>query len=70
MNISKEFFEKQLKKNMEFILYPPENIALRLGREFYICRTSHAPALRFEMDCKDLADYCKMTGLSLTSTNN
>lgn len=70
MNISKEFFEKQLKKSKEFILYPPENIPLRLGKEFYICRTSHTPALYFEMDCKDLADFCRMTGLSLTPKND
>lgn len=70
MNLTKEFFEKQFEKNKNVILYPPENIPLRFGKEFYICRTSHTPALYFEMDCKDLADYCDKTGLSLTPTNN
>lgn len=70
MNICKESFEKQLKKTNELTIYSPENIPLHLCKEIYICCTSHVPALNFEIDCKDLADYCKMTGLSLNHTNN
>lgn len=70
MNISKDYFENQLKKHGKITIYSKDNTPLAVSREFYICRTSHTPFIEFEMDCEDLESYCKDFNLALTPNNN
>ena len=58
MNITKEYFEKQLSKRGKVIVYSQDNTPLTISREFYICHTSHSPFIEFEMDCEELESYC------------
>ena len=55
MNITKDYFEKQLKKHDKVTVYSPENIPLNIGKEFYIARDGSNPTLEFEFNCEDLA---------------
>ena len=63
--ITKDFFEKQLKKHSKVTVYSPENIPLDIFKEPYI--GCDGATFEFEKDCKDLADYCNAIGLK---TNN
>lgn len=63
--ITKDFFEKQLKKRSKVTVYSPENIPLDIFKEPYI--GCDGAGFEFEMDCTDLADYCNAIGLK---TNN
>lgn len=63
MNITKEYFEKKLKKHDKVTVYSPENIPLDISKEFYISRDG--TTLEFEMDCEDLALYCKRMCMQL-----
>ena len=62
--ITKEHFEKKLKKHDKVTVYSPENIPLDISKEFYISRDG--TTIEFEMDCEDLALYCKRMGMQLT----
>jgi len=67
MNLTKEFFEKQLKKHEKVTIFSPENISLDISKVPYIRRDD--TDTEFDMDCTDLADYCNALGLS-TKPNN
>nr|DAY88849.1 MAG TPA: hypothetical protein [Caudoviricetes sp.] len=67
MNLTKEFFEKQLKKHETVTIFSPENISLDISKVPYIRRDD--TDTEFDMDCTDLADYCNALGLS-TKPNN
>ena len=67
MNLTKEFFEKQLKKYEKVTIFSPENISLDISKVPYISRDD--TDTEFDMDCADLADYCNALGLS-TKPNN
>lgn len=67
MNLTKEFFEKQLKKNDKVTIFSPENISLDISKVPYIRRDGSNT--EFDMDCADLADYCNALGLA-TKPNN
>ena len=69
MNITKEYFEKQLKKHDKVTVYSPDNIPLNISKEFFIACDGSSFGLEFDMDCADLALYCKHMGLSLNPTN-
>lgn len=69
MKTTKEHIEKQINKHGTITVYSPENISLEIHREPYITRDGGA-ALHFEMDCKDLADYCDMMGLYIAHSKN
>jgi len=63
----KEHIEKHISKHGKITVYSPENIPLDIYKEPYIgCDGS---AAEFELDCKDLVDYCNMLGLHLTHNN-
>ena len=68
MNITKDYFETQLRKRGKVIVYSQDNTPLTISREFYICRTSHAPFIEFEMDCEELESYA--LNLALTPNDN
>lgn len=68
MNITKEYFEKQLKKHDKVTVYSPKNIPLNISKEYYIGRIGSN--VEFEMDCEDLALYCKQMGLKLKPANH
>lgn len=70
MNITKEYFEKQLKKHDKVTVYSQDNIPLNISKEFFVARDGSNPRLEFGMDCADLALYCEHMGLSLNPTNN
>jgi len=70
MNITKEYFEKKLKKHGQVTAYSQENIPLNISREFYIARDGSNPTLEFDINCVDLAHYCEHMGLRLSPTNN
>lgn len=59
--ITKDFFEKQLKKHSKVTVYSPENIPLDIFKEPYI--GCDGATFEFKMDCDDLADYCNAIGL-------
>lgn len=68
MEITQELLEKQLKKYGKFTVYQPNNTPLTITRESYLCRDGTDP-LTFDMDCRDLADYCCRVGLSFKPNN-
>lgn len=70
MNITKDYFENQLRKHEKITVYSSDSTPLTISKEFYICRTSYAPFIEFEMDCEDLENYCNVLGLSLTPNAN
>lgn len=70
MKITKDYFENQLSKHGKVTVYAQDNTPLTISREYYICRTSHAPFIEFEMDCEDLEKYCNFLSLSLTPNDN
>ena len=70
MNITKDYFEKQLKKHDKVTVYSPENIPLNIGKEFYIARDGSNPTLEFEFNCEDLALYCEHMCLGIAPTNH
>lgn len=70
MNINKEFFEKQLKKDGAVTVYSPDNIPLNISKEYFVTRVGSNPALNFDLDCEDLALYCEHMSLSLVRNNN
>lgn len=57
MNLTKEFFEKQFKKHDKVTIYSPENISLDISKVPYIHRDN--TSTEFDLDCADLADYCR-----------
>ena len=69
MKTTKEHIEKRLNKHGTVTVYSPENIALEIHREPYITRDGGA-TLYFDMDCKDLAAFCSMSGLQFKPNNN
>lgn len=69
MNVTKEFFEKQLKKHEKITVYSPENLPLTIKKEYFVARDGSNPTLGFEIDCTDLALYCTHMALSLKPTN-
>ena len=70
MNVTKEYFEKQLKKHDKITVYAPEGIALNISKEFYVVRNGSTPSLTFEADFVDLALYCEHMGLYLDPNND
>ena len=68
MKITKDFFEKHLKKNNTLTVYSQENIPLTISKEPHIANDSIV-GMQFELDCADLADYCNMLGLTTHPTN-
>lgn len=69
--ITKDYFEKQLKKHSKITMYSPENIKLTITKEPYINMDDNGKShFHFEMDCEDITDYCKHLGLYLNPTNN
>ena len=65
MNITKESFEKHFRNRNTLTVYSPDNIPLTISKEQHII---NANGTQFEMDCKDLADYCRMLGLTIHPT--
>lgn len=68
MNITKDYFEKQLKKHDKVTVYAQNNIPLTISKAPCIRRDD--VRLEFDMDCADLADYCNLAGLSIKPNNN
>ncbi len=68
MNITKDYFEKQLKKSDKVTVYTQDNILLTISKAPCIRRDD--VGLEFEMDCTDFADYCNLAGLSIKPNNN
>lgn len=66
--ITKEFLEKQIKKNDKVTVYSLDNIPLTISKTPCIRRND--VDLEFDMDCADLADYCNLAGLSIKPNNN
>lgn len=63
----KEHIEKHINKHGKITVYSQKNIPLDIYTEPYISRDG--ATAEFEMDCKDMADYCNMLGLRLTHNN-
>lgn len=62
MNITKEFFEKQLKKHDKVTVYSPENIPLNISKVFFVGRVSSNPILHWNLT------WTAMTLLAIAST--
>lgn len=67
MNITKDYFEKQLKKHDKVTVYAQDNVPLTISTAPYIRRDGIGT--EFEMDCADLADYCNLLGLTIKPDN-
>ena len=67
MKITKDFFEKYLKKYNSLTVYSQENIPLTISKEPHIAN-DRVDGMQFETDCADLADYCNMLGLTTHPT--
>lgn len=70
MIINQDFFEKQFKKNDKITAYSPENIPLKIYKEYHIKKDGSVLGLTFSMDCADLALYCEHMALSFKPHNN
>ena len=70
MIINQDFFEKHFKKNDKITAYSPENIPLKIYKEYHIKKDGSVPGLTFSMDCADLALYCEHMALSFKPHNN
>lgn len=68
MDLTREFFEKQLKKRKKVTIFSPENISLDISKVPYIRKDNNGPD--FDMDCDDLADYCNALCLSVKPEHN
>lgn len=66
--ITKEFLEKQIKKNDKVTVYSLDNIPLTISKAPCIRRDD--VGLEFEMDCADFADYCNLASLSIKPNNH
>lgn len=68
---TKKYFEEQIRKHGKFTVYSSENIELTITTEPYltILGDDHGH-FHFDMDCKDIEDYCRYLGLYLNPTNN
>lgn len=63
--ITKDYFEKQIKKHGSITVYSQDNIPLTITEEPYLTRED-SPSITSEMDCADLVLYCKLFALQLT----
>ena len=68
INITKDYFEKQLKKHDKVTVYAQDNIPLTISKA--PCIRRDGARLEFDMDCADLADYCNLAGLSIKPNNH
>lgn len=66
--ITKDYFEKQLKKHKKIKVYSQDNIPCEIFTTPYLYKEDSG--IEFEMDCKDLEDYCDRMGLQLTTPTN
>lgn len=65
----KEYFEKQLRKGKTITVFASDNMPLLITREPYLCLESNSN-ITFNMDCRDLKNYCDQLGLSLKPTTH
>ena len=65
--ITKEFFDKQLSKHEKLTVYSRDNGPHTIIKKYHLT-TEPDKRLHFDLDCKDLAEYCRMFGLSLKPT--
>lgn len=66
--ITKDFFEKKLKKHETFTVYSADNVPITISKKYYLT-TDHNRQCHFDLDCTDLAKYCDQMGLTLRPTN-
>ena len=64
--ITKDYFEKELKKHDKTTVYTQDGIPFTIRKSPYIERDTPLNRLTFEMDCVDFGLYCKNMCLSLT----
>ena len=64
--ITKDYFEKELKKHDKTTVYTQDGIPFTIRKAPYIERDTTMNRLTFEMDCVGLELYCKNMCLSLT----
>lgn len=65
--ITKEFFDKQLSKHEKLTVYSRDNVPHTIIKKYHLT-TEPDKRLHFDLDCKDLAEYCRMFGLTLKPT--
>ena len=65
--ITKEFFAKQLSKHEKLTVYSRDNVPHTIIKKYHLT-TEPDKRLHFDLDCKDLAEYCRMFGLTLKPT--
>lgn len=63
--ITKDYFEKELKKHDKTTVYTQDGIPFTIRKAPYIEHGTNCH-LTFDMDCVDLELYCKNLCLSLT----
>ena len=67
--ITKDYFEKKLKKHETLTLYSADNVSLTVSKKYYLS-AEHNDQMHFDMDCADLEKYCDRMGLTLNPTKD
>jgi hypothetical protein len=62
--ITKDYFEKQLKKQETLTVFAYDNVPHTIVKKYHIT-TAPDNRMRFKLDCKDLEDYCHRMGITL-----
>ena len=65
--ITKEYFDKHLSKHEKLTVYSEDNVPHTIIKKYHLT-TEPDKSLHFDLDCKDLAQYCRMFGLTLKPT--
>lgn len=65
--IAKEYFDIQLSKRDKLAVYSKDNVSHTIIKKYHLT-TEPDKSLHFALDCKDLAKYCEMFGLTLNPT--
>jgi hypothetical protein len=62
--ITKDYFEKQLKKREKLTVYSTDNVPHTIVKKYHLT-TEPDRTMHFSLDCHDLEKYCDLMGLTL-----
>jgi hypothetical protein len=62
--ITKDYFEKQLKKREKLTVYSTDNVPHTIVKKYHLT-TEPDRKTYFDVECKDLEKFCSMMGLTL-----
>lgn len=62
--ITPDYFDKHLKKREKLTVYSEDNVPHTIVKKYHLT-VDPDRTMRFALDCKDLANFCHMFGLTL-----